>query len=239
MHHAIPLRPQEDPQFNYLPLWLISEKELDVPGTNLDFLTRCLVRIQHFTFMPLVVLIGRFNFYLISTVFALKRLILGPTSAARIGGLADVAGLALFWLWYSTITCWLEGWQARLSFVLTSHWVCGILHVQLLIGHLMTETFSAEEELAEQFFSYQCKSTRNIDVDWYDQWFHGGLEFQIEHHLFPQLPRHNLEKVTPFVKDICERHGIPYRSQSCSEALADIMRDFRRLALAIFMVELG
>jgi delta8-fatty-acid desaturase len=238
-HHAITLRPQEDPQFNYLPMWLISMKELDVPGTRVDFFTKFLVSIQHFTFLPLVVLIGRFNFYIISTLFAFKRLLLGPTSFARICGFADVCGLTLFWLWYGSIVCCLEGWQARLAFVLTSHWVCGILHVQLLVSHLMTETFTAEEERAEQFFSFQLKTTRNIDTEWYDRWFHGGLEYQIEHHLFPQLPRHNLQAIQPFVQDICERHGVPYESLAFSTALVHIMRDFRRLALAIVSLEMG
>lgn len=239
MHHAITLRPQEDPQFNYLPLFLISMKELDVPGTRLDVFTKFLVSIQHITFLPLVLLIGRFNFYLISAIFALKRSLLGPTRFARIGGFADVCGMTLFWLWHCSLICCLEGWQARLAFVLTSNWACGILHVQLLMSHLMTETFTAEEERAEQFFAFQMKTTRNIDVAWYDKWFHGGLEYQIEHHLFPQLPRHNLEKVQPFVKEICDRHGITYRSQPCSQAFLDIMRDFRKLAFAILTVELG
>jgi len=239
MHHAITLRPQEDPQFNYLPIWLISMKELDVPGTRLDCVTRFLVSVQHFTFLPIVVLVGRFNFYIISTIFAIKRLLLGPTVFNRICGLADLVGMGLFWLWHCTLVLTFESWPQRLAFVLTSHWVCGILHVQLLVSHLMTETFTEEEERAEQFFSFQLKTTRNMDVDWYDRWFHGGLEYQIEHHLFPQLPRHNLQSVQPFVKDICHRHGIPYESQSFSAALANIMMDFRRLALAIVTLEMG
>jgi delta8-fatty-acid desaturase len=239
LHHAITLRPQEDPQFNYLPIWLISMKELDVPGTRVNFLVRTLVRIQHFTFFPLAMLIGRFNFYIISCLFSLKRLILGPSMLARRHGLANIIGMAIYWLWHAGIIVGLEGWRARLVFVLTSHWICGILHVQLLVGHLMTDTFTAEEEREEQFFSFQLKTARNIDCEWYEHWFHGGLEYQIEHHLFPMLPRHNLSKVQPFIKDICQRHGIQYRSQSMSSSLVDITRDLHGLALAIVTLEGG
>lgn len=236
-HHAMTLRPREDPQFNYLPLWLISEKELAVPGTKLDFATRCLVRVQHFTFLPLVILVGRFNFYLISIAFAIKRLLLGPGRFQRIGGLTDVVGMMMFWTWLIALTSCIETWQDRIVFILVSHWVCGILHIQLLLSHLFTDTFTAEEERAEQFFSFQLKTTRNIDSEWYDHWFHGGLEFQIEHHLFPQMPRHNLSKIKPFVQDICKRHGIPYLSTSFTSASINIMKDFRRLALAIMTLD--
>lgn len=62
------------------------------------------------------------------------------------------------------------------------------------------------------------------------------LRFQIEHHLFPQLPRHNLEKaapilifrdcveVKPFVTEICKRHGIQYKSASFTDSLKDVAR---------------
>jgi|Transcript_55959 delta8-fatty-acid desaturase len=237
-HHAMTLRPREDPQFNYLPLWLISVKELAVPGyPKLDFVTRCLVRVQHFTFLPLVILVGRFNFYLISIAFAVKRLVLGPGRFQRMGGLTDVIGMMLFWAWLVALTSCIETWQDRLVFILVSHWSCGILHIQLLLSHLFTDTFTAEEERAEQFFSFQLKTTRNIDSEWYDHWFHGGLEYQIEHHLFPQLPRHNLAKVKPFVQDICKRHGIPYMTTSFTSASIHIMKDFRRLALAIMTLD--
>ncbi len=38
----------------------------------------------------------------------------------------------------------------------------------------------------------------------------GGLNYQIEHHLFPTLPRHNLRKVAAAVQALCEKHGLVY-----------------------------
>lgn len=45
------------------------------------------------------------------------------------------------------------------------------------------------------FFTAQLASTRDVDGGWFVDWFMGGLNYQIEHHLFPTLPRHNLHKV--------------------------------------------
>lgn len=52
-----------------------------------------------------------------------------------------------------------------------------------------------------------------MDVDcpeWFD-WFHGGLQFQVVHHLFPRVPRHNLRKVQSLVKVFCQDTKIEYK----------------------------
>lgn len=41
-------------------------------------------------------------------------------------------------------------------------------------------------------------------------WFSGGLNFQVEHHLFPKVSHIHYPKLQPFVKDICQKHGLPY-----------------------------
>lgn len=43
---------------------------------------------------------------------------------------------------------------------------------------------------------------------------HGWLNYQIEHHLFPDLPMRQYARIQPQVKEICERHGLPYVQQS-------------------------
>ena len=222
-HHAATLRPHEDPQFNYLPLWLISEKEL--PGLKAKAwieqkLAPILTRVQHWTFLPLDICIARYNLHAISIGFAVKG-----------GHLVDLVGMAVHFFWYCTLmTSFTSGSWCRLIFHIASFWTVGILHVQLLVSHLATETFTTEEELAEQFFAFQMKTTRNIETEWWDSWFHGGLQYQIEHHLFPQLPRHNLKLVKPMVEKLCKEHDIRYESVSFTEGLRIVLSDFQRLS---------
>ena len=45
-------------------------------------------------------------------------------------------------------------------------------------------------------------------------WWYGGLQYQIEHHLFPRAPRHNLRKIVNRVRPFCKKHGVPYMSVS-------------------------
>mmetsp|Transcript_107874 Transcript_107874/g.336459 ORF Transcript_107874/g.336459 Transcript_107874/m.336459 type:complete len:326 (-) Transcript_107874:14-991(-) len=239
VHHAITLRPCEDPQFNYLPLWLISKKELDVPGVKIDWLTRTLVSFQHYTFLPLAIVVGRFNFHLISMFWAAKLLLTAPCPRTAFTGIMDLFGMATYFLWFGLLAFQFESRWEQAAFVLTSYITVGILHLQLMLSHMATKTFTAEEERAEQFFSFQMKTTRNIDAHWYDHWFHGGLEYQIEHHLFPQLPRHNLSKVKPFVEEICRRHGIPYMSTSFSGALGEVLGDLQTLSTELVHLKMG
>lgn len=51
-----------------------------------------------------------------------------------------------------------------------------------------------------------------MDVDcppWLD-FLHGGLQFQVVHHLFPRVPRHNLRRCQGLVIAFCREVGIPY-----------------------------
>ena len=43
---------------------------------------------------------------------------------------------------------------------------------------------------------------------------HGFLNYQIEHHLFPNMPLSYYQKMQPIVKDICKKHNLEYRQES-------------------------
>jgi len=59
----------------------------------------------------------------------------------------------------------------------------------------------------------------------------GNLSFQIEHHLFPDLPSNRYAEAAPRVKALCERYGIPYNSGSLARQLGTTLRTIFRLAL--------
>ena len=42
--------------------------------------------------------------------------------------------------------------------------------------------------------------------------------------LFPTMPRHNLYKITPLVKSMCEKHGIEYQVKPLYQAFVDIVK---------------
>ena len=135
------------------------------------------------------------------------------------------------------LRCAFETRMEMAIFTVVHYISVGILHVQLLLSHLSTEQLTAEEERAHGVFRAQLASTRNITSHWYSHWFHGGLEMQIEHHLFPQLPRHQLHAVAPRVRALAEKHGVAYVETGFLEALVHCLRDLRRLSTALATVD--
>ncbi|OXB59710.1 hypothetical protein ASZ78_012631 [Callipepla squamata] len=74
------------------------------------------------------------------------------------------------------------------------------------------------------WFSTQLQATCNVRQSLFNDWFSGHLNFQIEHHLFPTMPRHNYWKVAPLVKSLCAKHGIEYHCKPLLTAFADIVQ---------------
>jgi fatty acid desaturase len=60
----------------------------------------------------------------------------------------------------------------------------------------------------------QVLTSRNVNGGLLTDWMMGGLNYQIEHHLFPSMPRANLRFAQPIVRSYCDRIGMPYLSTS-------------------------
>lgn len=76
---------------------------------------------------------------------------------------------------------------------------------------------------ADNWVTLQLKATCNVEPSFFNDWFSGHLNFQIEHHLFPTMPRHNLSRIAPLVKSFCKEHGLSYQSKSLFTAFKDIV----------------
>lgn len=59
----------------------------------------------------------------------------------------------------------------------------------------------------------------------------GGLNYQIEHHLFPSMPRPHLRKAAPIIADYCRNHGVPYVQTGLLASYAIIVRYINRVGL--------
>ncbi|KAG8056474.1 hypothetical protein GUJ93_ZPchr0002g23843 [Zizania palustris] len=81
------------------------------------------------------------------------------------------------------------------------------------------------------WFEKQTAGTLDIQCSAWMDWFHGGLQFQIEHHLFPRLPRCHHRQVALFVHDLCKKHGLPYAAASFWEANVLTWKTLRAAAL--------
>jgi len=92
-----------------------------------------------------------------------------------------------------------------LNFVL-SPW----LSFGFITNHLGCETFNEEEAKNFSWMELQMRGSRSLIGGKIIHWFYGGLNTQIEHHLFPKAPRFNLLKVQQMTKDFAKKYNIPY-----------------------------
>jgi linoleoyl-CoA desaturase len=59
----------------------------------------------------------------------------------------------------------------------------------------------------------------------------GNLSFQIEHHLFPDLPSNRYKEIAPRVQALCEKYDLPYTSGPLGKQYATVLRRIARLSL--------
>ncbi|SNQ52053.1 Fatty acid desaturase [Frankia canadensis] len=81
----------------------------------------------------------------------------------------------------------------------------------------------------------QVVTARDIDGGWLVDYLYGGLNHQIEHHLFPSMPRRALRGARPLVAEFCRSHDIPYAHTSALESYRQAfgyLHDVARMRIA-------
>jgi linoleoyl-CoA desaturase len=70
-----------------------------------------------------------------------------------------------------------------------------------------------EGKIENSFLKHQLETTSNFAVNsWLVNFLFGGLNFQVEHHIFPHVCHTHLRKISPIVKQTAEEFGLPYHS---------------------------
>jgi len=105
----------------------------------------------------------------------------------------------------------------------------------IFCGHFpdQTYTFSPEEVEDESrggWYVRQLVGAANIEGSPLFHVASGNLGYQVEHHLFPDMPSTRYAEIAPQVKDVCERYGLPYNSGPFGRQLGMVQRTILRLA---------
>jgi fatty acid desaturase len=77
---------------------------------------------------------------------------------------------------------------------------------------------------AADFLNRQVLTSRNVRGRWSTDFALGGLNYQIEHHLFPSMPRGNLRHAQHIVKEFCRTHQVPYLESGLIASYAQALR---------------
>jgi len=215
VHHIVTNSPEHDPDIEHIPFFAISTRFFHSLRSTyydrimpFDAFAQWSIAKQHWLYYPILAF-GRFNLYRLSWEYLF--LGLGPRRGpAWWHRYLEILGHLFFWTWFgygvvyrSIPTAW-----DRFVFIMISHIVTAPLHVQITLSHFAMSTADLGEH--ESFPQKMLRTTMDVDCPTWLDFFHGGLQFQAVHHLFPRLPRHNLRKAQMYVKEFCEETGIPY-----------------------------
>ena len=79
------------------------------------------------------------------------------------------------------------------------------------------------------FLRRQVLTSRNVRGNWFVDNALGGLNYQIEHHLFPSMPSPHLRHAQPIVREYCAELGVPYTETGLIESYAQALRHLHRV----------
>jgi len=91
-----------------------------------------------------------------------------------------------------------------------------------ITNHLGCEVFEKDDSEDLTWMELQMRTSRSLKGGSFIHWFYGGLNTQIEHHLFPKAPRFNLLKIKKMTQEFAKKHNIKYFETSPIEAYVQI-----------------
>lgn len=180
-----------------------------------------LIRRQHWLFFP-ILLFARFNWAWAGIQHAWRLAFRSPRGRVELG-LIGLHYLGCFGLAFIMLPPLVALWYIALAQIFSGAFLA-IVFVQ---SHSGMEVYSAPQD----FVTAQVISSRDLQANVWNIWFTGGLNFQIEHHLFPTLPRHNLGRVCSEVRTLCKKHGLNYDTRSMAQSTKIVIRCLRDVAM--------
>jgi linoleoyl-CoA desaturase len=105
----------------------------------------------------------------------------------------------------------------------------------IFCGHFPDQTYTfSEEEVVDEtkgaWYIRQLLGAANIEGSPLFHVISGNLGYQVEHHLFPDMPSTRYAEIAPRVREICERYELPYNTGPFSKQLGTVQRTILRLA---------
>jgi NADPH-dependent stearoyl-CoA 9-desaturase len=129
-----------------------------------------------------------------------------------------------------------RGWKSTLAANFTANIVRNVWAYSIIFcGHFPDQTYTfSQAEVADEtrgaWYVRQLLGSANIDGSPLFHFLAGNLSFQVEHHLYPDMPSSRYAEIAPRVRDVCRRYGLPYNTGPLSKQLGTVHRTILRLA---------
>jgi fatty acid desaturase len=208
-HHAHPNTEGADPDISMRVLAFTEAQARASRGWS-----RALFRSQAYLFFPL--LLGEaFSIHVASI-----RSLASRNSRARP---AEAALLGVHVLGYLAVVFLVLSPVKAVAFILVQQGLFGVyLGAAFAPNHKGMPILNAADR--SDFLRRQVLTSRNVRGGWLTDLALGGLNYQIEHHLFPSMPRPALRRSQPLIMEYCRQLGLPYCEASLVGSYAQALR---------------
>jgi fatty acid desaturase len=178
-------------------------------------LARVVARYQAYLFFPLLLLEAA-QLHVASA----KAIVRGTTGRATV---VEALLLLLHFVGYLTALLLVLSPVQAAVFVLVQQGLFGLyLGCSFAPNHKGMPTLTEADQL--DFLWTQVLTSRNVRGSRLVDFLLGGLNYQIEHHLFPNMPRPNLRHAQPLVRAFCQGHDLPYAEATMFGSYAEAIR---------------
>lgn len=113
----------------------------------------------------------------------------------------------------SELLCLLGHYAVLFTVFPIAVWFPAVFLSGLLSALIVTPTHQSEEmfeEFQSDFVTAQFQSTRNaVTTNPFSEWIWGGMQYQLEHHLFPSMPRNKYPALKKILVEFAETNNIP------------------------------
>jgi fatty acid desaturase len=204
-HHANPNKEDHDPDIGEGVLAFTTGQIAGRSGG----LSRAIARRQAWLFFPLLTLEG-LNLH----VASVRALLPGAERSVRGGSRRlEALLLSLHAVTYLTALFLVMSPVKVLAFVAIHQAVFGLyMGCSFAPNHKGMPILGPDANV--DYLRRQVLTSRNVRGGLFNDWLLGGLNYQIEHHLFPNMPRASLRRVQPLVRAFCAEHGVSYTETS-------------------------
>lgn len=137
--------------------------------------------------------------------------------------------MALHYVLYAGLAYLFLGLWPAVIFIAVHQLVFGIYFSSVIAAnHKGMPMLNGEHQF--DFLHQQILTSRNVKSSPLTDFLYGGLNFQIEHHLFPNMPRNKLREAQGIVKEFCAECDTPYYETGLLQSYRDIVDALREIS---------
>jgi fatty acid desaturase len=139
--------------------------------------------------------------------------------------------LAAHFAWYITLIFYLVGGWRAVLFIAVQQGAAGLyMGAGMAANHIGMPMIYQDGEM--DGLRQQVVVSRNIKNHPLTDFWYGGLNFQVEHHLFPLMARNKMRAACQIVKRFCEARSITYYEVGVFQSYWEILRHLRKVSAA-------